>query len=163
MGTTLRSGDAKWVALERTIYENYGLTTTVRDVDGTRRTTTLMWANPLCPAIRNTLEGQALICAAARRHHTSRALERGMAVVDTCGAGMMKIVIPLFRDTRPVVVVDCCGTLPVGGDVDSERIAALTGLPAVEIEDLARHVVLMTPETAHQVVRRVTAVADAPG
>ena len=51
----------KWIELENSVSERYGLDVSVFDVEGMSITDNRIWANELCPLIKSTDKGQTFL------------------------------------------------------------------------------------------------------
>lgn len=127
----------KWVQLEKKVHEYSELTVGVFDPDGARITDYVNWANRLCPAIKSTPKGRTYICSVAHQNISKQAVKSAQMVIDSCDAGMTKIVVPVFIGDNCVGVVSGCGLLSDKDDLESFLINAVTGIDAGEIASLA--------------------------
>ena len=127
---------AKWVEFEREFNERSGWNSCVVDREGLRITAYRKWANPLCPAIRGDPKGQAAICDKVERRIRETAHEPGQIAVTRCGAGLLVLAVPVYRDGKLLGFVGGCGLLPVDGVPDTLAVSAATGLSITKIKEL---------------------------
>ena len=85
-----------WRDLEQRINERSGMNASVFNAEGIRITDFVKWANSLCPEIKATEKGQSYICSVAHQNLATQAVKSRKPVIDTCDAGMLKLVVPIF-------------------------------------------------------------------
>ena len=143
----------KWLNLEKKINERSGLNASVFDVDGVRITHFKKWANKLCPVIKADEKGQDYICAVAHQNIAAQARRSHKAVVGECDAGLMKLVVPIFRNGEFLGVAGGCGYIAENGEVDMFMIGKTTGIPEEKLMDLADDIPVMTTQQAESHTR----------
>ena len=137
----------EWMKLEKDIHERYGLDTNVFNTDGIRITPYKSWVNRICPAIKATDKGQSFICAVAHINLAVMARNSRQTVVEECDAGIVKIVVPVFVADIFVGAVGACGKCLEEGEVDAFLVNKVTGIDEEKVENLARDVGHISPET----------------
>ena len=142
-----------WVSLEREINETFGLNGVVYDTEGVRVTDFISWANPLCPAIKKTPEGQTQICALAHQNMATRAQRNGEPIVDECDAGMVKVVVPILVDGEFVGTCGGCGRAPDDSEVDTFYVGKVTAIPEEKVIELSRDVETLDPDRVAELAR----------
>lgn len=127
---------AKWVEFEREFNERSGWNSCIVDRQGLRITAYRKWANPLCPAIRGDPKGQAAICDKAEHRIREADHAEGRLTVTRCGAGLLVLAVPVYRQGKLLGFVGGCGLLPVDGKADTLAVSAATGLSMTKIKEL---------------------------
>jgi ligand-binding sensor protein len=151
-----------WVEIETEIHGRAGLNAAVYDVNGQRITDFKGFANQLCPALRETGNGQKFICAVAHQNMASRAARTGKSIVAECDAGLMKFVVPIIYDDEFLGTAGGCGLLREQAQVDTYLVHRITGLAEDRVQQLAANVDTITPERLETVLEFVqTRVAEA--
>ena len=137
-----------WRELEQRINERSGLNASVFNVDGIRITDFVKWANNLCPAIKATEKGQSYICSVAHQNLAAQAAKTRKPVIESCDAGMLKLVVPIFVNGDFLGVAGGCGCLEPKEDIDTFMINKTTGISAEKLARLSEDIPLMTPNVA---------------
>ena len=127
----------KWKELEKEITRKSGLDANIFNIDGIRITDYKNWANRLCPAIKATDKGQSYICAVAHMNLSAQAKQTQESLVEECDAGLVKIIVPIFKKDEFLGAVGACGFLLDDGEVDSFLVNMTTGIDEEEIERLS--------------------------
>jgi ligand-binding sensor protein len=130
----------RWIEVEKEINRLSGLNAGVYDIEGRRITEFKKWANPLCPAIRETEKGLKFICSVAHQNVAARLVKSRKTIVDECDAGMMKLAVPIFVDDEFLGVAGGCGKLWNGGRVDTYLVHRTAGLAEGAITSLSESV-----------------------
>ncbi len=115
-----------WTELEEKIHQKSGMSVNVFDVKGFRITGHHTWPNQLCPAIKATDKGQSFICAVAHMNLAGMAQKKGVPVLEECDAGLLKLVVPIFVESRFLGAVGVCGYRLEDGEVDNFMIQRTT-------------------------------------
>ena len=137
-----------WEAFEREIVERSGLDANVFGTDGVRISKFKQWANRLCPAIKATDRGQSYICAVAHMNLATMARKSAQPVIEECDAGLLKLVVPIFKDREFVGAVGACGALLDDGEVDEFMINRTTEIDSERIAELAEGLSNISTEKA---------------
>jgi ligand-binding sensor protein len=116
---------------------------------GERITAQPQWGNSLCPEIKGNEAANASICSVVHQYLTDQVKKTGQPAIDSCDAGMVKILFPIYHKNVFCGVVSCCGTLPQGGEVEDFLIHKTTGLTEEEIH-LHSQTVSISTEADHQ-------------
>jgi ligand-binding sensor protein len=145
----------EWKKLEDRIFDSYGLEVNVFNTDGIRITDNKRWVNRLCPAIKATDRGQSFICAVAHMNVANMAKNQREPVIEECDAGLVKIVVPIFRNEAFVGAVGACGYLLDEGEVDTFMVEKTTGIEEGLIESLSSDLGSISSEKARQLAREV--------
>jgi ligand-binding sensor protein len=130
----------KWIDIETEINSRSGLNAAVYNVNGQRITNFVKWANPLCPALRDTEKGQKFICAVAHQNIAARASKDRKTIVAECDAGLMKFVVPIFVDDEFLGTAGGCGLLRDSDKVDSYLISRTAEMDEANVQKLAKDV-----------------------
>ena len=137
-----------WRELEQRINECSGMNASVFNVDGIRITDFANWANSLCPVIKGTEKGQSYICSVAHQNIAAQAAKTRKPVIETCDAGMLKLVVPIFVNGDFLGVAGGCGCLEQKEDIDVFRINKTTGINEEKIARLTEDIPFMTRDEA---------------
>lgn len=129
-----------WMALENEIHDRFAIDANVFDPKGYRITPQKHWVNPLCPAVKDTDKGQSFICAPAHMNIAAMARQSRTAVVEECDAGMLKLVVPIYRGEEFLGAVGACGVRFEDSEIDSFLVHKMTGIDADRVEELAADV-----------------------
>lgn len=136
----------KWCAIESYLFDVYHIQGSVFNTEGIRITDTKNWSNPLCPVIKSTDKGQSFICSVAHMNMAKQAVKSKSAVVDTCDAGLLKIVVPICFDGKYLGVIGGCGLLSEGGEVDAWAVNKLTGIDKTKVERLSKDIATISED-----------------
>lgn len=147
----------RWMALENKFHDKYGLETNVFNVKGIRITDNKRWVNRLCPAIKATDKGQSFICAVAHMNLANMAKNQKEPVIEECDAGLVKVVVPIFKDDEFVGAVGACGFILDDGEVDAFMVEKTTGIDEETIESLSSDIKVITTEQAEAMVGELQA------
>ena len=137
-----------WRDLEQRINERSGLNASVFNSEGIRITDFVRWANNLCPVIKADEKGQSYICSVAHQNITAQAAKTRHPVIETCDAGMLKLVVPIFVNGDFLGVAGGCGCLEKKEDIDTFMINKTTGIDEDRLVELAEDIPLMTRDEA---------------
>jgi ligand-binding sensor protein len=96
--------------------------------------------NSLCSKIRSIKEASSFICSQAQQFMAEVAKEERKPVIEFCDAGMLKLVIPVFRQNEFVGTLTACGAYIGGEELDAFFIEKSTKLNEQEIEALIQQV-----------------------
>jgi len=146
----------KWEALEKEIHERSGLEASVFNIKGIRITDNKGWVNRLCPAIKGTDKGQSFICAVAHMNIAEQARQTRKAAIEECDAGLMKLVVPIFKGDDFLGAVGACGLLLGDGEVDPFLINKTTGIPEKRIETLSEGIGAIPEKDAQSLALFIT-------
>jgi len=137
-----------WGELEQEINKRSGLNASVFNADGIRITNFVKWANHLCPAIKGNAKGQSYICSVAHQNLAAQSAKTHEPVIETCDAGMMKLVVPIFVNDEFLGVAGGCGCLEKTEEIDTFLINKTTGINEEDLVNLAEDIPLMTRDEA---------------
>jgi ligand-binding sensor protein len=129
-----------WIDLEAEINSSAGLNAAVYNANGQRITNFVKWANPLCPALRDTEKGQKFICAVAHQNMAARASKDRKTIVSECDGGLMKFVVPIFVDDAFLGTAGGCGLLRDSAEVDGYLISRTADMDEEEVSHLVKKV-----------------------
>lgn len=147
----------RWMDLENDINQRSGLDANVFDPKGFRISPQKHWANQLCPAIKDTDKGQSFICAPAHMNIAAQAMRSREPVIEECDAGMIKLVVPIFRDGEFVGAVGACGMRFADSDIDSFLVNKMTEIDERKVETLAATVPSIARDKAEGLGRYIQA------
>jgi ligand-binding sensor protein len=142
----------KWKELEKEITRRSRLDANIFNIDGIRITDYKNWANKLCPAIKATDKGQSYICAVAHMNLSAQAKQTKESLVEECDAGLVKIIVPIFKKVEFLGTVGACGFLLDGGEVDSFLVNMTTGIDEEDIKRLSADIETISTEKAKTVL-----------
>ena len=134
-----------WRELEQKINDRSGLNASVFNADGIRITDFVKWANSLCPLIKGTEKGQSYICSVAHQNIAAQAARTRRPVVETCDAGMLKLVVPIFVNGDFLGVAGGCGCLEQKEEIDTFMINKTTGITEEKLVGLCDWSVFSLP------------------
>lgn len=137
-----------WLELEHEINKRSGMNASVFDAEGVRITDFKKWANNLCPVIKGNEKGQSYICAVAHQNLAAQAARTHQPVIETCDAGLIKLVVPIFINGVFLGVAGGCGCLEKTGEVDIFMLNKTIGLHEEELMKLAENILDMTRQQA---------------
>ena len=137
-----------WRELEQRINERSGLNASIFNVDGIRITDYVKWANNLCPAIKATEKGQSYICSVAHQNLAAQAAKTRKPVIESCDAGMLKVVVPIFVNGDFLGVAGGCGCMEPKEEIDTFMINKTTGISVKKIALLSEDIPIMTRQVA---------------
>jgi len=137
-----------WRELEQRINERSGLNASVFNVDGIRITDFVKWANNLCPAIKGIEKGQSYICSVAHQNLAAQAAKTRKPVIESCDAGMLKLVVPIFVNGDFLGVAGGCGCLEPKEDIDTFMINKTTGISEEKLARLSADIPFMSRKVA---------------
>ncbi|MBU0699127.1 MAG: PocR ligand-binding domain-containing protein [Proteobacteria bacterium] len=147
----------KWIRLEEDVYKMFGFDNNVFNIDGFRITDFKKWANRLCPAIKATDRGQSYICAVAHMNLAAAARNTKQPVIEECDAGLVKLVVPIFVNSKFLGAFGACGSLLDDGEIDTFLVNKTTGIDTEEIESLASDIDSITTAGAEAAVAYIKA------
>ena len=145
----------RWMALENDINARSGMDANVFDPKGYRISPQKHWANQLCPAIKDTDKGQSFICAPAHMNIAVQAMRSREPVIEECDAGMIKLVVPIFRDDEFVGAVGACGMRFEDGDIDAFLVNKMTEIDEEKVESLTATVPSIARDKAEELGRYI--------
>ena len=147
----------RWMDLENDINARSGMDANVFDPKGYRISPQKHWANQLCPAIKDTDKGQSFICAPAHMNIAAQAMRSREPVIEECDAGMIKLVVPIFRDDEFVGAVGACGMKFEDSDIDSFLVNKMTEIDEERVATLAASVPSIARNTAEELGQYIRA------
>lgn len=142
----------KWKELEKEITRRFRLDANIFNVDGIRITDYKNWANRLCPAIKATDKGQSYICAVAHMNLSAQAKQTQEGLVEECDAGLVKIIVPIFKKDEFLGAVGACGFLLDDGEVDSFLVNMTTGIDEEDIKRLSADIERISTKKARAIL-----------
>ena len=145
----------QWKALEKEINERSGLDVNVFNPSGYRITDFKVWANKLCPAIKDMDKGQSFICAVAHMNVSAMARNTAKPVIEECDAGLMKLVVPIFVNEEFIGAIGACGHVLDDGEADEFLINKITDIPEETISGLGKTVPRIPTEKAEALVEYI--------
>ncbi len=144
----------QWIELEKEIHARSGLNPSIYDADGVNITGTVT-RNPLCHAIKNNSEGQALICSPSHQNITHEAKKSFKPVIGVCHSGQTKIVVPIYVGVTFVGAAGGCGLIPEGSGVDGLFVSKTLGIGNKRLEDLTKDIPSISQKKAQDVARYI--------
>lgn len=140
----------KWLELEKTLHNDWGVNACAYDANGMTFTGFKNFVNPLCAEIKSHPKGIQAICSVAHQQMAKRAEGSGKTVIEQCDAGLLKICTPVFHDGEFVGIVGGCGRVPVDSEVESFTVHKAINVPLENVESLASEVPDITMERARE-------------
>jgi ligand-binding sensor protein len=155
----------RWMELENDINTRSGMDANVFDTKGYRISPQKHWANPLCPAVKDTDKGQSFICAPAHMNLAAQAMRSGATVIEECDAGMIKLVVPIFVRGEFLGAVGACGMRFEDSEIDAFLVTKMTDIAEERVASLAADVPSVSRAQAEELSRyirdRVDQILDA--
>jgi ligand-binding sensor protein len=155
----------RWMELENDIHARSGMDANVFDTKGYRISPQKHWANPLCPAVKDTDKGQSFICAPAHMNLAAQAMRSGATVIEECDAGMIKLVVPIFVRGEFLGAVGACGMRFEDSEIDAFLVNKMTDIAEERVASLAADVPSVSRAQAEELGRyirdRVDQILDA--
>ncbi len=142
----------QWKDFEREIHERFQFNAAVTDDKGVRITDYANWGNPLCQRIKTDPKGLAAICAPTGQHCIKRMVESKVSFIETCEAGMLKIVVPVKVSGSLLGTVGGCGALEDDGEVETFLAAKSMEVDEESLLELADKVPFMSRNRAEEAV-----------
>ncbi len=103
--------------------------------------------NALCRAIREGRESKPLICGQSQQYMAEVAWKTEKPVIDSCEAGLAKVVLPLFHEGRRAGTLTACGLCGRGEEVEDFLVQKSTGLDDEALSELKSGVRSVDVET----------------
>ena len=144
----------EWLDVVARAYEETGMTATLTDDKGKHILDEQGERYPLCRKIRENETSLTFICSQTNTAMLEEVKQTGKPVIDECEAGLIRMVVPIFRDGVLIGQLTACGLAAKGEDeVDPFLIAKQAGISEEEVAELAAH----TPAVAKE---EIEAIAD---
>ena len=137
-----------WRELEQEINKRSGMNASVFNADGIRITNFVKWANKLCPVIKGNEKGQSYICSIAHQNIAAQAAKTREPAIETCDAGMMKLVVPIIVNGNFLGVAGGCGYLEKTENIDTFMVTKTTGIDEEKLTKLYEDIPFMTRDEA---------------
>lgn len=150
----------RWMELENDINARSGMDANVFDTKGYRISPQKHWANPLCPAVKDTDKGQSFICAPAHMNLAAQAMRSGATVIEECDAGMIKLVVPIFVRGEFLGAVGACGMRFEDSEVDTFLVNKMTDIAEEKVASLAADVPSISRAQAEELGRYIRGRVD---
>jgi len=143
----------EWEEFEREIHRLHRINGVTYDAEGAHLTSQNIWANRVCPVIKENPGSLQAICSVAHQNAGLQVLrERKPAVVE-CDAGFLKICVPVWNKDDLLGVVGGCGLLAEEGEVEAFLVGMATGVDEETIEELAIGAPRMSDEQVKDFIR----------
>jgi ligand-binding sensor protein len=110
---------------------------------------------PLCAAIRNNREATTYICSQSNTAMLAVVRKTGRPEIDFCEAGLIRLVVPIFRDDRLIGQVFACGLASAEEELNSFVIARQLNMSEEAVLDLAKATPFGTVEQLKRPVDRL--------
>ena len=145
----------KWVELEEEISALSGACANVYDIDGFKLIKEKNWPNRLCCEINHNKKGQTFICAPAHQNMAAIARNTGKGIAEECDAGIVKIVVPIFKNNEFIGSVGCCGLMFEDGEVESFMICKTMDIDEDQIRTLSDGVEVISERRAQELIELI--------
>jgi len=76
-------------------------------------------------------------------------------VAEECDAGMVKIVVPIFKNNEFVGSVGCCGLMFEDGELESFMINKTMDMEEARINDLAKGIGVISESEAESLIKLI--------
>jgi len=93
---------------------------------------------PLCAAIRKNQAATTFICSMSNTAMLAVVRKTGRPEIDLCESGLIRLVVPIFKDGGLIGQVFACGLASVDEELNSFVIARQVGMSEQEVLDLAK-------------------------
>ena len=93
---------------------------------------------PLCSAIRANPEATTFICSAISSAMLAVVKRTLGPEVDMCDAGLLRVVVPIVRDSVLVGLVTACGLASKDEELNTFLVAKQLGVTEERVQELAR-------------------------
>jgi ligand-binding sensor protein len=144
----------EWTDIVGRVYEATRMTATLTDDKGKHLLDEQGERFPLCCKIRENDASLTFICSQTNMAMLEEVKQARKPVIDECEAGLIRMVVPIFRDDVLIGQVTACGLAAEGEDeVDPFLISKQVGISEAEVEKLAAH----TPAVPKE---EIEAIAD---
>jgi len=154
----------KWLEFDMDFYERSGMNAYAFDSGGERIAGQKKWANRLCPVIKGNPKKAANICGLSHQAMSQSARQNQCIIIGECEAGLLKICVPVFVDREFVGIVGGCGLLLEKGEVATDVVEMVSGLPEEVVEDFSANIRHLTREEteghARYLEQRVREIVD---
>lgn len=145
----------KWVELEKEISALSNACANVYDIDGFKIIKEKDWPNRLCSEINHNKKGQTFICAPAHQNMAAMARNTKKGVAEECDAGIVKIVVPMFKNNEFIGSVGCCGLMFEDGEIESFLINKTMDIDEDQIHALAKGVTVISERDAEDLIKLI--------
>lgn len=108
---------------------------------------------PLCKSIRDNQEAATFICSQINIAMLAVVKKTRRPEVDVCDAGLLRIVVPIFRDGELVGQIAACGLASKDEELGSFVVAKQLGVSEKQVTELAQS----TPFASEEELQRLTA------
>jgi len=146
-----------WAALEKDIYERFGINAHAHNADGAPFTGYEVWGNRLCPTLRQHKNAATSVCAVVNQAVRTEARREGTTIVTDCDAGLMLIAVPVIVRGEFVGMLGGCGGLRDGSEPESFLVEKLTGLSEDQVTELGSDMRQYTEDEAQAIARYIEA------
>jgi ligand-binding sensor protein len=106
---------------------------------------------PLCQSIRENQEAATFICSRINVAMLAVVKKTRRPEIDICDAGLMRAVVPIFRDDTFFGQIAACGLASTDEEIDSFLVAKQLGISEERVLELARS----TPIGSEEEIRRL--------
>jgi len=144
-----------WAALEKDIYERFGINAHAHNADGAPFTGYEVWGNRLCPTLRQHKNAATSVCAVVNQAVRTEARREGTTIVTDCDAGLMLIAVPVIVRGEFVGMLGGCGGLRDGSEPESFLVEKLTGLSEDQVTELGSDMRQYTEDEAQAIARYI--------
>lgn len=106
---------------------------------------------PLCQSIRDNQEAATFICSQINVAMLAVVQKTRRPEVNVCDVGLLRAVIPIFRDDTLVGQIAACGLASTDEEIDTFLVAKQLGISEERVKELARS----TPIGSEEEIRRL--------
>ncbi len=142
-----------WKQLLDQIKATSGMTATLYDHKGVviRRSGEL--SNDLCRLVQAHASAVATICSVAQQSLGQEALVSGEPVVGECDLGMVKYVVPVFKEDEVVGFIGACGAREPDVEVESFLAGKALDMEQEALADAMATINTITPEVIGRTIQ----------
>ncbi len=148
----------EWTDIVARAYEETRMTATLTDDKGNHILDEQGERYPLCRKIRENDASRTFICSQTNMAMLEEVKQARKPVIDECEAGLIRMVVPIFRDDVLIGQLTACGLASKGEDeIDPFLISKQVGVSEEEVEELATHTPAVPKEEIEAIADRLFA------
>ena len=107
--------------------------------------------NELCREIRSRDKAKPVICGQSQQFMAEMARNQKTVVVEICEAGMVKFVVPVFRDENYLGCVTACGGMLPETEIETYLIEKTAGIDEQSVSKMAETATIVQKERIQRI------------
>ena len=152
----------EWTGILARVAEATKMTATLTDDKGNHILDEKGERYPLCRKIRENDASRTFICSQTNMAMLEDVKQARKPVIDECEAGLVRMVVPIFRDDVLIGQLTACGLVSKEEEeIDPFLIAKQVGVSESEVEDLATLTPAVSKEEIETIADRLFAELNA--